>query len=96
MKDEVFGSVTTEDGEFIKVVSTDGNDITHLFRDDMIKIAYKEGQGLKYNSTTGRSKRIDLDEVPAPAPPKQEKEIVNDDPVLAFISNAPSIKPDHL
>jgi len=96
MKDEIFGSVTTEDGEFIKVVSTDGNDITHLFRDDMIKIAYKQGQGLKYNSTTGRGKRIDLDQVPAPAPPKQEKEIVNDDPVLAFISNAPSIKPDHL
>ena len=41
---EVFGTVTTEDGEFIKVVSTNGDDITHLFRDDMIKIAYKEGQ----------------------------------------------------
>ena len=51
---EVFGTVTTEDGEFIKVVSTNGDDITHLFRDDMIKIAYKEGQGLKYNEETGR------------------------------------------
>ena len=96
MKDEIFGTVTTEDGKFIKVVSMDGNDITHLFRDDMIKIAYKEGQGLKYNEETGRGKRIDLDDVPVPAPPKQEKEIVIDDPVLSFISNAPSIKPDHL
>ena len=91
---EIYGSVTTEDGEFIKVVSTQGDDITHLFRDDMIKIAYKEGQALKYNSETGRGKRIDSDQVPAPKPPK--KEIVNDDPVLAFISNAPSIKPNHL
>ena len=88
MKDEVFGSVTTEDGEFIKVVSTDGNDITHLFRDDMIKIAYKEGQGLKYNSTTGRSKRIDLDEVPAPAPPKQKKEIVETNQIDALNDKA--------
>ena len=96
MKDEIFGTVTTEDGEFIKVVSTDGDDITHLFRDDMIKIAYKEGQALKYNSETGRGKRIDSDQVPAPKTPKKKKEVVNEDPVLAFISNAPSIKPDHL
>ena len=93
---EIYGSVTTEDGEFIKVVSTQGDDITHLFRDDMIKIAYKEGQALKYNSETGRGKRIDSDQVPAPKTPKKKKEIVNEDPVLAFISNAPSIKPDHL
>ena len=93
---EVYGSVTTEDGEFIKVVSTDGDDITHLFRDDMIKIAYKEGQALKYNSETGRGKRIDSDQIPAPKTPKKKKKVVNEDPVLAFISNAPSIKPDHL
>ena len=34
---------------------------------------------------------------PKPKPvPKPKKEVVNDDPVLAFINNAPSIKPDHL
>ena len=92
---EVYGSVTTEDGEFIKVVSTDGNDITDLFRDDMIKIAYENGEALKYNEETGRAKRIDPDQLPNPTPKK--KEVVKDeDPVLAFISNAPSIKPDHL
>ena len=92
---EVYGSVTTEDGEFIKVVSTDGNDITDLFRNDMIKIAYENGEALKYNEETGRAKRIDPDQLPNPTPKK--KEVVKDeDPVLAFISNAPSIKPDHL
>ena len=92
---EVYGSVTTEDGEFIKVVSTDGDDITDLFRDDMIKIAYENGEALKYNEETGRAKRIDPDQLPNPAPKK--KEVVKDqDPVLAFISNSPSIKPDHL
>jgi nitric oxide reductase NorQ protein len=92
---EVYGSVTTEDGEFIKVVSTDGNDITDLFRDDMIKIAYENGEALKYNEETGRAKRIDPDQLPNPTPKK--KEVVKDeDPVLAFINNAPSIKPDHL
>ena len=75
---EIFGSVTTEDGEFIKVVSTQGDDITHLFRDDMIKIAYKEGQALKYNSETGRGKRIDSDQVPAPKTPKKKNKIGGD------------------
>ena len=92
---EVYGSVTTEDGEFIKVVSTDGNDITGLFRDDMIKIAYENGEALKYNEETGRAKRIDPDQLPNPTPKKKEV-VKNEDPVLAFISNAPSIKPDHL
>ena len=94
---EVYGSVTTEDGEFIKVVSTDGNDITDLFRDDMIKIAYENGEALKYNEETGRAKRIDPDQLPNPTPKKKEVvKIENTDPVLAFINNAPSIKPDHL
>jgi nitric oxide reductase NorQ protein len=92
---EVYGSVTTEDGEFIKVVSTDGNDITDLFRDDMIKIAYENGEALKYNEATGRAKRIDTDQLPNPTPKKKEV-VKNEDPVLAFISNAPAIKPDHL
>ena len=92
---EVYGSVTTEDGEFIKVVSTDGNDITDLFRDDMIKIAYENGEALKYNEATGRAKRIDTDQLPNPTPKKKEV-VKNEDPVLAFISNSPSIKPDHL
>lgn len=92
---EVYGSVTTEDGEFIKVVSTDGNDITDLFRDDMIKIAYENGEALKYNEETGRAKRIDPDQLPNPTPKKKEV-VKNEDPVLAFISNSPSIKPDHL
>ena len=92
---EVYGSVTTEDGEFIKVVSTDGNDITDLFRDDMIKIAYENGEALKYNEATGRAKRIDPDQLPNPTPKKKEV-VKNEDPVLAFISNAPAIKPDHL
>ena len=92
---EVYGSVTTEDGEFIKVVSTDGNDITDLFRDDMIKIAYENGEALKYNEATGRAKRIDPDQLPNPTPKKKEV-VKNEDPVLAFISNSPSIKPDHL
>ena len=92
---EVYGSVTTEDGEFIKVVSTDGNDITDLFRDDMIKIAYENGEALKYNEETGRAKRIDPDQLPNPTPKKKEV-VKNEDPVLAFISNAPAIKPDHL
>ena len=67
---EVYGSVTTEDGEFIKVVSTDGNDITDLFRDDMIKIAYENGEALKYNEATGRAKRIDPDQLHNPSPKK--------------------------
>ena len=91
---EVYGSVTTENGEFIKVVSTDGNDITNLFRDDMIKIAYENGEALKYNEETGRAKRIDPDQLPNPTPNKEV--VTNEDPVVAFINSAPSIKPDHL
>jgi hypothetical protein len=92
---EVFGTVTTEDGEFIKVVSTDGNDITNLFRNDMIRIAYDNGEALKFNEATGRAKRIDLDQLPIPIAKKAEV-IKDEDPVVAFIKNSPAIKPDHL
>ena len=57
---EVYGSVTTEDGEFIKVVSTDGNDITDLFRDDMIKIAYENGEALKLQNGFFKTNLISL------------------------------------
>ena len=94
---EIFGSVTTEDGEYIKVISNEGDDITHLFRDDMIKIAYQNGEALKFNPTSKRGKRINADQLPHPTPKKVEKKLIeNTDPVLAFINNAPSIKPDHL
>ncbi len=92
---EVFGTVTTEDGEFIKVVSTDGNDITNLFRNDMVKIAYENNEALKFNTETGRAKRIDLDQLPIPDI-KDTQVIENNDPVLSFIKNAPTIKPTHL
>jgi len=94
---EIFGSITTEDGEYIKVISNEGDDITHLFREDMIKIAYQNGEALKFNPTSKRGKRINADQLPTPTPKKVEKELIeNTDPVLAFINNAPSIKPDHL
>jgi len=98
MKDnEIYGSVTTEDGEYIKVISTNGDDITDLFRDDMIKRAYENGEALKFNPTSKRGKRIDPDQLPNTKIIKKKKEVIkNADPVLAFIKNSPSIKPDHL
>jgi len=98
MKDnEIYGSVTTEDGEYIKVISTNGDDITDLFRDDMIKRAYENGEALKFNPSSKRGKRIDPDQLPNTKIIKKKKEVIkNADPVLAFIKNSPSIKPDHL
>ena len=96
MKKETFGIVeVTAKGAVVKEVGT-GNDITHLFRTDMINLALVNLEALKYNHETMRGKRVPMSEVPAethnttPAPTKAM------DPVLELIKNSASIKPNDL
>ena len=96
MKKETFGIVeVTAKGAVVKEVGT-GNDITHLFRTDMINLAVVNLEALKYNHETMRGKRVPMSEVPAethnttPAPSKEM------DPVLELIKNSASIKPNDL
>ena len=96
MKKETFGIVeVTAKGAVVKEVGT-GNDITHLFRTDMINLAVVNLEALKYNHETMRGKRVPMSEVPAethnttPAPTKAM------DPVLELIKNSASIKPNDL
>jgi nitric oxide reductase NorQ protein len=80
----------------VKEIKT-GNDITSLFRPDMIRLAIENAQALEFNEETNRGKRIELADIPAEAPeaPKAAP-VVDNDPVIAFIKNAPSIKPSNL
>ena len=81
----------------LSVQSQDGADITNLFREDMIKLAFDNDQLLKYNTDSNRAKRIDADSVSIePAQEVAEPEPVLDDPILQFIATAPKIKPASL
>ena len=72
-------------------------DITYLFRPDMIRLAHENNQALEFNEETGRGKRIEMSDLPKDDVSEAPKAKVKDnDPVIAFIKNAPSIKPDTL
>ena len=62
MKEKIQGSIGELNGN-LSVFTFDGKTITHLFRPDMIKKAYENGQGLEFNEDTGRGKRIELSNV---------------------------------
>jgi len=96
MKKETFGIVElTAKGVVVKEVGT-GNDITSLFRTDMINLALQNLEGLKFNHETNRGKRVPMSEIPAethiptPAPAKEM------DPIFELIKNSASIKPSDL
>ena len=101
MKKESIGVVKyTQDGNpYISELGT-GNNITSLFRSIMVKHAIDNDEALVFDHTTGRAKRIALDDIkqqeviPTPEPqpmPKQEM-----DPILSLIHNAHKIKPANL
>jgi len=94
---EVIGLPKLVDGVYAVTDASTAEDITSLFRDDMIKLAVENNQILKFNPETGRGKRVDNDSV-ATDPITEPKQSTVDmtDPVLQFINNAASIKPDTL
>jgi MoxR-like ATPase len=92
---EVIGLPKLVNDVYTVTDATTAEDITRLFRDDMIKLAVENRQILKFNPGTGRGKRVDRDDVSIePAPIKPTIDMT--DPVLQFINNAASIKPDSL
>ena len=100
---EVFGIIKKVDSDSYVVLNpVTHEDVTNLFRPDMIVTALTNGQALKYNNETMRAKRIDVSELPAEAvatldeqPVIAEQESVMD-PVLSLIHNASKIKPKDL
>ena len=101
MKNKIYGTiVSSTNGEFSEytVFQIDSSkDITHLFRIDMIRLAHENNQALEFNEETGRGKRIEMSDLPKDDVSEAPKAKVKDnDPVIAFIKNSPSIKPDTL
>ena len=101
MKNKIYGTIvssTSGEETVYTVFQVDAStDITHLFRPDMIRLAYDNKQALEFNEDTGRGKRIEMSDLPKDDVSEVPKaKIKNDDPVIAFIKNAPSIKPDTL
>lgn len=94
---EVIGLPKLVNGVYTVTDATTAEDITHMFRDDMIKLAVENSQILKFNPETGRGKRVDNDSVATDLIPETRESTVDmTDPVLQFINNASSIKPDTL
>lgn len=88
---KVFGII--KDGVVTNAAT--GENITSLFRDSIIKVAEDNGQALSFDPETGRARRIETSEIEIDTVadvPKQEAEVEND-PVLALIKNASSIRP---
>jgi len=101
MKNKIYGTIVSstsgQDTVYTVFQVDSSKDITHLFRPDMIRLAHENNQALEFNEETGRGKRIEMSELPkddvSDAPKAKVK---NNDPVIAFIKNAPSIKPETL
>jgi MoxR-like ATPase len=90
-------------GKTAVVVDEQGQDITNLFREDMIKLALENDQALAFNDETQRGQRISKSELPdefsnleAIQAKKEQEARIDADPVLQFINSAPSIKPKDL
>jgi nitric oxide reductase NorQ protein len=101
MKNKIYGTIvssTSGEETVYTVFQVDSSkDITHLFRPDMIRLAHENNQALEFNEETGRGKRIEMSELPKDTVSDAPKaKVKNNDPVIAFIKNAPSIKPDTL
>ena len=94
---EVIGLPKLVNGVYTVTDATTADDITYMFRDDMIKLAVENSQILKFNPETGRGKRVDNDSVANDLITETRQSTVDmTDPVLQFINNASSIKPDTL
>jgi hypothetical protein len=97
MKKERFGIVEVKSNGLRVIEVGTGIDITDFFRDIMINKAALNLEALKYNTETGRSKRIAMSEIPAEPTTSTPQPATNQvDPVLALITNAPNIKPKDL
>ena len=101
MKNKIYGTIVSsasgEDTVYTVFQVDSSKDITHLFRPDMIRLAHNNNQALEFNEETGRGKRIEITDLPKDTVNEAPKAKVKDnDPVIAFIKNAPSIKPDSL
>ena len=94
---KIIGIIRQEGGENIVIDLKSGKNITNLFRTEMIDLAAESNQALEFNKETNRSRRIELSSIPAEETIDVPKaNVKNDDPVLAFIKDAPSIKPSNL
>jgi midasin (ATPase involved in ribosome maturation) len=94
---KIFGKIVVEN-ELATVFDANGNDVTNLFRDDMIKLAYENNQALMFDEETSRARRIDVSELPVEFSVPSIKSVTetSNDPVLAFIQKSNDIKPDNL
>jgi MoxR-like ATPase len=101
MKNKIYGTIVSstsgEETSYTVFQVDSSKDVTHLFRPDMIRLAYENNQALEFNEETGRGKRIEMSDLPKDDVSEAPRAKVKDnDPVIAFIKNAPSIKPDTL
>lgn len=73
-----------------------GNDISHLFRGSIVKVARGNNKALQFDFETQRAKQVEMSEVPTEPPVPQTAEVSEVDPVMALINNSSKIKPNDL
>lgn len=102
MKEKVFGIINIDESKKIATVhDANGDDITNLFRDDMVKLAVQNNQALCFDYNTNRGKRVSKDKIDLSKFKDTKKKPTkvsekSKDPVLAFINNSANIKPTEL
>jgi len=90
---KIFGTVT--DYRVFEVGTN--RDITHLFRDIMIKNAVENGKALAFDEESQRARQVELSEIPTERNIEQPKmEPVEMDAAMKLISKAADIKPADL
>jgi len=108
MKTEIFGIIkcqsNPESGDMTTVLTVvdvvTGNNISKLFRPEMVKLAYTTGQAVKYDIELKRAKRIPMEDIPSDVTKLSTNNIMKEtqpaDPIMQLIKNAPNIKPSDL
>ena len=81
----------------LKAIDVNGNEVLGVVRDHMLQLALDSNQCIEWNTETGKCYRKPIDLFNSEAPTKKEieaSEVIDADPVLAFIHNSPDLIPD--
>ena len=83
----------------LKAIDVNGNEVLGVVRDHMLQLALDSNQCIEWNTETGKCYRKPIDLFNSEAPTKKEieaSEVIDADPVLAFIHNSPDLIPESM
>ena len=95
MKEFVYLKPELKKGNLVAIDLATGKESSHVVRDHMLQLAKENDQYIKVDIDTGRAFRTSA--LPKNIEPQKEEAKVETpaDPVVAFIKNAPKLKPNN-